>query len=47
MGQDRLEGSGLRGGNLDDDMHIMGKGYMGMDEILRLDKLSASPTTEV
>ncbi|KAL9362301.1 hypothetical protein Peur_045086 [Populus x canadensis] len=46
MGQDRIEGSGLRGGNLDDDMHIMGKGYMGMDEILRLDKLSASPTTE-
>lgn len=46
MGQDRIEGSGLRGGNLDDDMHIMGKGYVGMDEILRLDKLSASPTTE-
>lgn len=47
MGQDRIEGSGLRGGNLDDDMHIMGKGYVGMDKILRLDKLSASPTTEV
>uniref|UniRef100_A0A6N2L987 BHLH domain-containing protein n=1 Tax=Salix viminalis TaxID=40686 RepID=A0A6N2L987_SALVM len=46
MGQDRIEGSGLRGGNLDDDMHIMGKGYVGMDKILRLDKLSASPTTE-
>ncbi|XP_011039907.1 PREDICTED: transcription factor bHLH66-like [Populus euphratica] len=46
MGQDRIEGSGLRGGNLDDDMHIMGKGYVGMDEILRLDKFSASPTTE-
>ncbi|CAK7352286.1 unnamed protein product [Dovyalis caffra] len=46
MGQDRMEGFGLQEGNLDDDMDIMGKKYVGMDKILRLDKLSASPTKE-